>query len=247
MNPTNQIDVLAIGAHPDDVELSAGGTLLALRQLGYTTAIVDLSRGELGSRGTAALRAEESEKAGRILGISNRFNLEIPDGFLSDSRENLLQLIRVIRMCRPKLVLANAIKDRHPDHSIASKLAERAVFLSGLSKIITEGLDAHRPGNLLYYIQDQFLTPDVVVDVTPYFQEKLKAIACYSSQFHLPKTMEDPSLDFSSEPVTPISTPVFWELLTGKAQLMGRYAGYELGEGFIQSRPSGITNLMHLQ
>jgi bacillithiol biosynthesis deacetylase BshB1 len=232
-----KINLLAFGAHPDDVELSAGGTLIKYQKLGYTTGIIDLSQGELGTRGDKFSRASESAEATQILNLSVRENLMLPDGFFEINQESLMKIVQSIRKYKPDLVLANAPSDRHPDHGRASDLVARACFLSGLSKISTQDLEPWRPKQVLFYIQDIFLKPDFVIDITETQEQKLKAIAAYKSQFFLPD---------SDGPQTPISSKSFWDLLTGKAQLMGRYAGFEYGEGFIQSRPSGLNNLMEL-
>lgn len=231
------IDLLAFGAHPDDVELCAGGTLLKHKSLGLTTAIIDLSQGEMGTRGTIETRAAEAAEASKILNVDVRENLGLEDAFFEVNKESLTAVIQIIRKYRPRLVLANAPEDRHPDHARAASLIQRAYFLSGLSKIKTPGLEPFRPYNLLFYVQDYFLKPDIVVDISEFQDLKLKAIACYKTQFYNPD---------SKEPQTPISSKSYWELLQGKAQLMGRYAGFEFAEGFIQSRPSGIQRLDQL-
>lgn len=232
-----QIDILAFGAHPDDVELSAAGSLLKHKSMGKSIGIIDLTLGELGTRGNSETRKIEASDASKILGLDIRENLEMADGFFEINQENLLKVVQVIRKYRPKVVLANAPSDRHPDHARGAELVSRACFLAGLPKIQT--MDNHslqeswRPKVLLHYIQDHFIKPDFVINITPWHEVKMQAITAYKTQFYNPN---------SSEPQTPISSKEFWDLLKGKAQLMGRYAGFELGEGFIQSRPSGIED-----
>jgi N-acetylglucosamine malate deacetylase 1 len=230
-----QIDILAFGAHPDDVELSAAGSLLKHKSMGKSIGIIDLTLGELGTRGNSETRKMEASEASQILGLDIRENLEMADGFFEINQENLLKVIQVIRKYKPRVVLANAPSDRHPDHARGAELVSRACFLAGLPKIQTfnnrELQESWRPKVLLHYIQDQFIKPDFVIDITRWHEEKMRAIAAFKTQFYNPN---------SNEPQTPISSKEFWELLKGKAQLMGRYASFELGEGFIQSRPSGI-------
>lgn len=241
MRNTESVDILAFGAHPDDVELSAGGTLIKCKQDGLRTAIVDLTGGELGTRGSVSIRKSEAKKASDLLFLDHRCHLELEDGYFEINAHSLNKVIEMIRRFTPQIVLANAPSDRHPDHGRASELVERACFLSGLPKIKTQFLGKnqapHRPKHVFYYIQDRFIKPDFVVNITSFHEQKLKAIAAYKSQFFNPD---------STEPNTPISSQSFWELLTGKAQLMGRYAGYELGEGFVTSRPLGIDSLMDI-
>lgn len=230
-----QIDILAFGAHPDDVELSAAGSLLKHKSMGKSIGIIDLTLGELGTRGNSETRKMEASEASQILGLDIRENLEMADGFFEINQENLLKVIQVIRKYKPRVVLANAPSDRHPDHARGAELVSRACFLAGLPKIQTFNKsvlqESWRPKVLLHYIQDQFIKPDFVIDITPWHEEKMRAIAAFKTQFYNPN---------SNEPQTPISSKEFWELLKGKAQLMGRYASFELGEGFIQSRPTGI-------
>jgi len=230
-----QIDILAFGAHPDDVELSAAGSLLKHKSMGKSIGIIDLTLGELGTRGNSETRKIEASEASQILGLDIRENLEMADGFFEINQENLLKVIQVIRKYKPWVVLANAPSDRHPDHARGAELVSRACFLAGLPKIQTfnnsQLQESWRPKVLLHYIQDHFIKPDFVIDITHWHDEKMHAIAAFKTQFYNPN---------SNEPQTPISSKEFWELLKGKAQLMGRYAGFELGEGFIQSRPSGI-------
>lgn len=230
-------DVLAIGAHPDDVELGCGGTLAKLIHSGKKVAIVDLTRGELGTRGTAETRAEEAQKASEILGIESRENLNMKDGFLTNAEDLQLQLVKVIRKYRPELVFCNAIEDRHPDHAKAAKLVSDACFLSGLVKIETEleGTPQQhwRPKHIFHYIQWKNLTPDFVVDITGFMDKKIVACMAYKTQFY------DPA---STEPMTPIATKDFLESLTYRAQDLGRLSGVEYAEGFTSERLLALEN-----
>jgi N-acetylglucosamine malate deacetylase 1 len=237
-----KVDILAIGAHPDDIELSASGTLLAHAAKGYRFGLLDLTQGELGSRGTPAKRREEAEKSAKILGATFRTTLQLKDGFFAPSgNEAMLPIIQVIRQCRPSIVLANAPTDRHPDHGRAAKLVADACFFSGLIKIETTDPDTGltqehwRPKSVYHYIQDQHLTPDFVVDITPYFQQKMESILAFKSQFF------DPNI---TEPPTPISSPEFLHVLEAKNRVFGRDAGYTFAEGFIASRLCGVRDLM---
>lgn len=234
-----KLDILAIGVHPDDVELSCAGTLLKHKAMGQTIGILDLTRGELGTRGTAETRDQEAKAASEILGLSFRTNVRMADGFFSHSEENLLKIIRIIRHCQPEIVLANAISDRHPDHGRAGKLIADACFLSGLLKIKTQNeqgipQEKWRPKNVYHYIQDYYLAPDFVVDITPYFQQKIDSILAYKTQFFNPN---------SQEPETPISGKGFLEFIRARAIDMGRPVGYTYAEGFTTSKALGIRNL----
>ena len=235
------VDVLAFGAHPDDVELSAGATLAKLASEGKRCAVVDLTRGELGTRGSAALRDQEAAKSAEILGLVHRENLGLADGFFEVNDASLRLVISAIRRLRPAVVLANALDDRHPDHGRGAELVARAAFLSGLPKIVTGTDDAPeeawRPKAVYHYIQDVHRTPDVVVDVTGFLDTKFEAILAFSSQFH------DPT---SKEPETPISGPGFLEHVRGKATSFGRPAGFTHGEGYEVRRPVGVTSLLNL-
>lgn len=238
----NQIDVIAIGAHPDDVELSAAGTLLKHRALGYTTGIIDLTQGELGSRGTKETRYEEAADASKILGLSDRVNLKMADGFFEHSEENLRLIIEQIRRFKPQIVLLNAVSDRHPDHGKGSKLASEACFLAGLRRIETswdgQPQEAHRPKAVYHYIQDRYLKPDFVIDVTEFVEQKFDSIKAYKTQFW------DPS---SSEPKTPISGEEFFEFLRGRMAEFGRSIGVRYAEGYTVERTLGIDSLFQLR
>lgn len=230
-------DILAIGAHPDDVELGCGGTLAKLIHEGKKVAIVDLTQGELGTRGTYITRAAEAENASKILGVSARENLKMKDGFLVNSEAYQMEIVKVIRKYQPEIVFCNAIDDRHPDHAKASKLVSDACFLSGLVKIETEldgqKQDFWRPKHVFHYIQWKNIEPDFVVDISEYLDVKIKACLAYKTQFY------DPS---SSEPMTPIATKDFLESLTYRAQDLGRLSGVSFAEGFTSERLLGLKN-----
>ena len=238
---TVHVDVLAFGAHPDDVELSAGGTLAKLAAEGKTCAIVDLTRGELGTRGSAEIRAEEAAAAAGILGVSHRENLGLSDGFFDINDDSLRKVISAIRRLQPSVVIANALNDRHPDHGRAAALVARAAFLSGLVKIETGSEAAPempwRPRAVYHFIQDQDRVPDVVVNIEGHLETKFKAVMAYASQFHDPQ---------STEPETPISSPEFMDHVRGRATSMGRPAGFKHGEGFEVRRPVGTESLLDL-
>jgi bacillithiol biosynthesis deacetylase BshB1 len=237
-----KLDIMAVGAHPDDVEISAGGTVAKSVALGQKVGIVDLTRGELGSRGSAELRNTESARASEVLGISIRENLEMADGFFQYNEENLRSIIRVIRKYRPEVVICTAPSDRHPDHGRSSKLIQDACFFSGLIKIETTDNGASqacwRPKAVYSYIQDHYLKPDFVIDISDFWEKKVEALKCYSSQFY--------SSD-ASQPQTPISGKEFFDYLYGRALQMGRPAGYVLGEGFIAHRTPGVSDLLMLK
>jgi bacillithiol biosynthesis deacetylase BshB1 len=236
------IDILAIGIHPDDVELSCAGTLLKHIAAGYTACIVDLSKGELGTRGNAELRLKEAAASAKILGVKFRENLGMEDGFFMNDRINLYKIIEKIREHRPKIVLCNAVSDRHPDHGRAAKLVSEACFYSGLAKIET-GHDKemqlpHRPQAVYHYIQDRHLQADLVVDVTPFIDKKMEAIMAFSSQFFDPQ---------SKEPSTPISSPEFLEHVKAKMRVFGRDIQVEFAEGFTVERIIGVEDLITLR
>jgi bacillithiol biosynthesis deacetylase BshB1 len=237
-----KLDILAIGIHPDDVELSASGTLLRHAAQGKTFGILDLSRGELGTRGTPEIRAREAANSARILGAAVRETLDIPDGLFENSAENRLKIIRVLRQYQPEIVLCNALNDRHPDHGRAAKMEADACFYAGLAKI--ETFDDHgnpqekwRPKAVYHYIQDQQLTPDFVIDVTPWFSQKMEAIFAFRSQFY--------SSD-GEAPNTPISGKDFVDFMEGKARVFARSIQAEFGEGFNVSRTPGVRDLFDL-
>ncbi len=240
-----KVNILAIGVHPDDVELSASGTLLKHIDLGYKVALLDLTRGELGTRGTADLRDQEAADSARLMGALGRDNAGLKDGFFSHNEESLRAIIPYIRKYQPDIVLANALSDRHPDHGRAAQLISDACFLSGLVKIETElecvKQDKWRPKAVYHYIQDHQLHPDFVVDISPYIEKKMELILSFKSQFHNPKVK-----GFEQELNTPISGKDFMDFMKAKSRVFGRYGGYEFGEGFNLARPSGVRDLFDL-
>ncbi|NVO84461.1 bacillithiol biosynthesis deacetylase BshB1 [Hymenobacter terrestris] len=237
-----KLDVLALGAHPDDVEMSCAGTLLAAAAAGKTIGIIDFTRGELGTRGTPQTRAEEAARATQILGLNVRENLGMADGFFRNDREHQLVLIAALRRYQPDVVLCNAIHDRHPDHGRAAQVATEACFLSGLRMIETLGQDgqpqaAWRPRVVYHYIQDRQIAPDFVVDITAHWAKKWESIQAYKTQFHDPK---------SQEPATYLSTPAFSDFMEARAREFGHLIGTEYGEGFTRERPIGVRELTEL-
>lgn len=229
-----KLDILAFAAHPDDVELSCSGTLLHHISMGKKVGVVDLTRGEIGTRGSAEIRDSEALKASKIMGIHVRENLSMDDGFFEINKENELKVIEVIRKYQPDLVLANTFFDRHIDHGRAAELVHNSCFLSGLSKIITGDLSAWRPKRVLNYIQDYYHKPDLIVDITPWFEKKTECILAFSSQFY------DSA---SSEPETPISSKNYFKFLEARSREMGRLIGVEFGEGFTTKTPLFIKDL----
>lgn len=236
-----KLDILAFGAHPDDVELGCGGTLAKEIALGKKVGIVDLTRGELGTRGSAEIRDRESAAAAKILGVVVRENLNMRDGFFVNDEAHQLAVIRMIRKYRPKIVLCNAIDDRHIDHGKGSKLVSDACFLSGLRRIETqydgENQDYYRPKAVYHYIQWKNIEPDFVVDISNYNGKRVAAILAYSSQFY------DPN---SNEPETPIATKNFLESLNYRAQDLGRLIGTDYAEGFTTERYLAVNSLSDL-
>ena len=237
------IDILAFGAHPDDVELSCSGTLLKQKTLGNSIGIIDLTRGELGSRGTPEKRNEEAKRSSLILGLNIRENLGLADGFFEENEETLNKIITVIRKYKPSIVLANAPSDRHPDHGRASQIMRRACFLSGLIKIKTkiDGKEQlpHRPKNIYFYIQDRNIGPDFVVDISGFFDKKMESILAFDSQFFS---------ENSQEPKTPISGQEFLKFIESRSRDFGRMINTEFGEGFISEKGClGINDLNQLR
>ena len=234
----NKVDILAIGVHPDDVELGCGGTLIKEVKNGRRVGICDLTQGELGTRGSADIRLVEAEAAREIIGADFRVNLGLPDGFIESNKQSQLKIIEIIRASQPDVVICNALQDRHPDHGRSAELEKVACFLSGLRRIETshDGVEqtVWRPKVVLHYIQDRFLVPDIVVDITDCWDQRMKAILAFSSQFYDPK---------SNEPESAISSKEFLELQRGRGLQMGRYIGASFGEGFISERPLGANGL----
>ena len=236
-----KLDILAFGAHPDDVEMSCGATLAKEISKGKKAGIIDLTRGELGTRGSAELRDEEAAAAANILGISARENLDLGDGFFSNDKASQMKLIKIIRNYRPEIVFCNAIRDRHIDHGKGSALASDACFLSGLRKIETslggELQEAWRPKQVLHYIQWEEITPDVVVDISGFMDIKMEAIRAYKSQFY------DPN---SKEPITHTATKNMLESLQYRHQNLGRLIGTDFGEGFTTEGLVAIDSVFDL-
>lgn len=232
-----KFDILAFGVHPDDVELGCSGTLMASIQQGKKVGMIDLTRGELGTRGNAATRNAESEAAAKVMGLHARENLEMADGFFEHNRENVLKIVTVIRKYAPEIVICNAPEDRHPDHGRSAKLVADAAFLAGLRKIETtfEGKpqEAWRPKYIFSYIQDRYLEPDFVFDISDFHARKMQAIQCYATQFY------NPELD---EPSTYISSPEFLESVTARDMILGKRIGVKYAEGFISEKIIGIKN-----
>jgi len=236
-----KLDVLAFGAHPDDVELSCSGTLINCVNAGKKTGIIDLTKGELGTRGNAEIRAQESAKASQILQLSVRVNLDLGDGFFVYSQENLLKIIEQIRKYKPEIVFCNAIKDRHPDHGRGSNLVSDACFYAGLVKIETnlDGVpqEAWRPKVVYHYIQDRFIEPNFLVDISNVIDKKLESVMAYSSQFYDP---------LSNEPETPISSIQFLNTIKERCNTLGRIINVEYAEGFTAERYVGVKNIFDL-
>ncbi len=236
-----KLDILAFAAHPDDVELAASGTIIKHVQMGKKIGIIDLTKGEMGTRGTAEIRTKESIKASEILGISVRDNLGLEDAFFDISNNNLIKVIQKIRKYQPEIVFCNAVSDRHPDHGRASELVSRACFMSGLEKIKTYDSEkvqvAYRPTSIYHYIQDRWIDPDFIVDISETYDLKIKTIKCFKSQFF------DPD---NQEPETPISSHHFLKSIESRAISLGRYINAEYGEGFTTERFIGINDLTSL-
>ena len=236
-----KVDILVLAAHPDDAELGCGGTIAKHIALGHKVGIVDFTRGELGTRGTAQSREQEATDSAKILGISARENLDLKDGFFRNHQEEQLTVVRAIRKYQPEIILANAIYDRHPDHGKGSDLAFDATFLSGLSKVETS-LDGKpqspwRPKAIYHYVQSQYIEPDFVVDVSDFWEKKMAAIRAFKTQFY------DPN---NKEPNTFISNPGFLKMVESRAQEMGYSIGTNYGEGFTVRRFIGVKSLFDI-
>jgi bacillithiol biosynthesis deacetylase BshB1 len=235
-----KLDILAIAVHPDDVELGCAGTLLMEKRNGKKIGVVDLTRGELGTRGTAALRAEEAARSAEILGLDVRENLGMADGFFRNDEAHQRLLIRAIRKYRPEIVLANSLDDRHPDHGRAGHLISDACFYSGLRKIESTDeagrpQEQWRPKYVFHYIQDRYAAPSFVYDISPVFETKLASIRAYTSQFF--------SSDYAAdEPQTYISTPEFLNAIIGRHQMFGKMIGVPYAEGFITEKMIGVRD-----
>lgn len=236
-----KLDILAFGAHPDDVELGCGATLAKEISLGKKVGIIDLTQGELGTRGSASLRFKEAERAKEILGVCLRENLKFADGFFINDKKHQLEVIKMIRKYQPEIVLCNAIDDRHIDHPKGSKLVSDACFLSGLLKIRTNlnGIEQQkwRPKQVYHYIQWKTITPDFIVDISSFMSQKIASVMAYSSQFYDPE---------SKEPETPITSKNFTDSITYRARDLGRLIGVEFAEGFTAERYVAVENLSKL-
>ena len=237
-----KLDILVIAVHPDDAELCCSGTILKHIALGKKVGIVDLTRGELGTRGTAETRDEEAADSAKILGLHARENLRFRDGFFQNDEHHRLEVIKIIRKYQPEIILSNALEDRHPDHGRAGDLVYDSVFLSGLPKIGTsfngEIQEAHRPRLLLQFIQDRYLKPDIIVDITEHMDTKIKSIQAFKTQFFNP---EVDGLD------TYISSPEFFETVIGRSREFGKSIGATFGEGFTSRKLLGVNNLFDLE
>lgn len=233
-----KLDILAFGAHPDDIELSCAGLLLVEKANGKKIGAVDLTEGELGSRGSIETRYEESSNASKILDLDARENLKLEDGFFRNDKETQIKIITTIRKYRPEIVLCNAFDDRHPDHGRASQLVSDSCFLSGLVKIQTEENNTPqqvwRPKYVFHYIQDRYIDPDFIVDISSVFDKKLESIRAYKTQFY------NPDLE---GPETYISKPQFLEQLIGSNQVFGKKIGVAYGEGFTTRKKIGVKSL----
>ncbi|MCB0765393.1 MAG: bacillithiol biosynthesis deacetylase BshB1 [Flavobacteriales bacterium] len=237
-----QVDILCITAHPDDVEISMAGTVLHHMALGHSVGLVELTAGELGTRGSAEIRKREAAAAADVLGVAFRYQLGLPDGFFRADPESLKAVVTVLRCHRPRLVLTNAVSDRHPDHGRGAALVAEACFLSGLRRIGTsyEGAaqDPWRPAQVLHGVQDRAITPHVIVDITSHWSKKMEALLCFRSQFFDPH---------SKEPSSPISDPDFLPFLEARARDLGRTIGVTFAEGFTAARPVGVKDLTELR
>ena len=239
-----KLDILAIGAHPDDVELGCGATLAKEVSNGKKVGIIDLTRGELGTRGTAKTRDEEAYNAAKILGVNTRFNMRFADGFFINNKEHQIEIIKMIRYYRPEIVICNAIDDRHIDHGKGSQLVSDACFLSGLRKIETIYKDENkvqepwRPKAVYHYIQWKDLEPDFAVDVTGFMDKKMDSVMAYKTQFF------DPNND---EPQTPISSKNFTDSIVYRARNLGRLIGAEFAEGYTVERYLAVDSLFDLK
>lgn len=234
--------ILAIGVHPDDVELSCAGTLITHIRQGHRAGVLDLTHGELGTRGTPEIRLQEAADSAAIMGLTMRENLGYRDGFFQNDETHQLGIIQMLRKYRPQIVLANAVEDRHPDHGRAGKLIADACFLSGLRMIETRNEDGQpqepwRPKRVFHYIQDRQLAPDLAVDISDAFETKLQCIRAFKSQFHDPE---------SNEPETYISSQNFLEQIRARDMLMGKRIGVDFAEGFTSVNVPGVRSLSDL-
>jgi len=239
-----KLDILVLPVHPDDAELGCAGTILKHIELGYKVGVADLTKGELGTRGSVEIRKAEAAKAAEILGLAVRENIGIPDGFFTNIPEYQLKVIESIRKYQPDIIITNAYYDRHPDHGRANELVETAAFLSGLRRIETsfEGTlqEPWRPKQVLHFIQDRYIKPDIIVDVTNFWDKKIESILAYGSQFYNPEWNED-------EPQTYISSPDFIKVTESRAMEFGKSIGAKYGEGFTSRKILGVDDLFALR
>lgn len=238
-----KLDILAIGVHPDDIELGCSGTILNEIRNGKTVGIIDLTQGELGTRGTVETRYAEAANAAQILGVSIRDNLKMRDGFFKNDEDHQLQLIRAIRKYQPEIILGNVLDDRHPDHGRAGRLIKDASYLSGLQKIITtddngEQQPKWRPKQVLHYLQDWYHEPDLLIDISEVFEIRMKSIEAYTTQFFSAQSPSEPDA-----PQTYISTPDFLDSVIARARIFGKRIGVKYAEGFISEKSIGIRSL----
>ena len=236
-----KLDILAIGVHPDDVELGCSGTLITEIRRGKKVGILDLTQGELGTRGTVETRYAEAALASKIIGASLRENLKMRDGFFRNDEEHQLQLISAIRTYRPEIVIGNILSDRHPDHGRAGQLISASCFLSGLSKIASADSEGRpqekwRPKYVFQYIQDWYHEPDFLIDISEVFEQRMQSILAYSTQFHT-------EAGDGSGPQTYISTPDFIESVIARARMLGKRIGVKYAEGFLSEKRIGLANL----
>jgi bacillithiol biosynthesis deacetylase BshB1 len=238
-----KLDILVLPVHPDDAELGCSGTILKEIAQGKKVGIVDLTRGELGTRGSAEIRDQEAAESSRILGLTIRDNLSLPDGFFENTKEYQLKVIEAIRRFRPEIVITNAYHDRHPDHGRASDLVEASAFLAGLRKIETrynnEVQEAWRPNLVLHFIQDNYIKPDILIDVTNHWDKKIESIYAFGSQFFNP--------DWENEPQTYISSPDFIAVIEARAREFGKSIGVKYAEGFTSRKILGVDTLFDLK
>jgi bacillithiol biosynthesis deacetylase BshB1 len=238
-----KLDILVLPVHPDDAELGCGGTILKHIAAGKKVGIADLTRGELGTRGSAELREQEAAVSARILGLSVRENVSLPDGFFQNTPEYQLKVIEVIRKYQPEIIITNAYHDRHPDHGRANELVEASAFLAGLRKIETtvngQPQEAWRPNLVLHFIQDNYIHPDIVVDVTDYWDKKVESINAFGSQFFNP--------NHKGEPQTYISSPEFIQIVEGRAREFGKSIRVKYAEGFTSRKILGVDDLFDLR
>lgn len=236
-----KLDILVLAVHPDDAELGCSGTIAKHIAMGKKVGIVDFTRGELGTRGSAEIRDTEAADSAKVLGLHARENLRFKDGFFANDEAHQLAVIRMIRKYQPEIILTNALHDRHPDHGRAGDLANDACFLSGLSKIQTsidgEEQEAWRPRLVLQYIQDRYIEPDIIIDITPYIQTKIDSIKAFKTQFFNPD---------HEEAETYISSPEFFDSVIGRAREFGKSIGTTYGEGFTCRKLLGVNDLFNL-